>query len=183
MNQPGSDRLIASATHQRGREEKKRTVNAAGQLEAGALRLQRTAGNQAVSGLLGDASAADLVGDTVAGAGRPLDAALQREMQSTLGRDFSGVRVHDDSKAAASAQAVGARAYTTGSHVVFAEGEYQPGSQTGKKLIAHELTHVAQQASGPVDGTDSGDGLSVSSPADRFERQADAVAQDYSLSG
>lgn len=58
--------------------------------------------------------------------------------------DFGDVRIHSDTKAAVSAQAVGARAYTVGSHVVFAGGQYAPGSLDGNRLLAHELTHVTQ---------------------------------------
>ncbi|HEX8921738.1 MAG TPA: DUF4157 domain-containing protein, partial [Pyrinomonadaceae bacterium] len=59
--------------------------------------------------------------------------------------DFSGVRVHTDAKAAASARAVNALAYTVGSHVVFGEGKFAPSTAEGRHLLAHELTHVAQQ--------------------------------------
>ncbi|MCX5205381.1 DUF4157 domain-containing protein [Streptomyces sp. NBC_00237] len=64
------------------------------------------------------------------------------------GHDFSAVRVHTDSKAAASARAVGARAYTVGNHVVFASNQYAPGSPGSTRLLAHELTHVVQQRHG-----------------------------------
>ena len=70
-------------------------------------------------------------------------------MEDRLGFDFSRVRVHTDAQAAQSARAVGARAYTIGSDVVFGAGEYAPRSREGQRLIAHELTHVRQQASAP----------------------------------
>jgi hypothetical protein len=66
-------------------------------------------------------------------------------MEARFGYDFGGVRVHPDAKAAESAQAVNALAYTVGPHTVFAPGRYQPTSFSGRKLLAHELTHVVQQ--------------------------------------
>jgi len=62
--------------------------------------------------------------------------------------DFSGVRVHDDALAAVSARTINAHAYTSGSHIVFDSGRYDPHSSEGRKLLAHELTHVVQQSSG-----------------------------------
>ena len=66
--------------------------------------------------------------------------------ETRFGHDFSRVRIHSDPAAAASAQAVDAQAYTVGQHVVFAPGQYAPDSGTGRRLLAHELTHVVQQA-------------------------------------
>jgi hypothetical protein len=91
-------------------------------------------------------------------------------MEARLGADFSSVRLHDGPAAARSAAEMSARAYTSGEHVVI-------GHDGGDKhTLAHELTHVIQQRSGPVSGTDHGDGLSVSDPGDRFERAAEANA-------
>jgi hypothetical protein len=97
-------------------------------------------------------------------------------MEHRLGHDFGDVRVHDDGAAAASAQAVNAHAYTVGSNIVFQRDRYDPGSQEGKTTLAHELTHVMQQRSGPVDGTAAPGGIKVSDPSDRFEREASANA-------
>ena len=66
-------------------------------------------------------------------------------MEPRFGYDFSRVRVHTGARAAESAQAVQARAYTLGRDVVFASGEYAPATPRGQRLLAHELTHVAQQ--------------------------------------
>ena len=77
--------------------------------------------------------------------GQPLDGAIRQPMESRFGRDFSDVRVHTSSAAAESANAIDALAYTAGEHVVFGEGQYQPESSAGQKLLAHELTHVVQQ--------------------------------------
>jgi hypothetical protein len=97
-------------------------------------------------------------------------------MEAGLGADFSDVRVHHDGAAAASAQAVNAKAYTVGNDVVFNRGAYQPDTGEGRHTLAHELTHVVQQRSGPVDGTATGDGVSISDPDDRFEREAETTA-------
>jgi len=86
--------------------------------------------------------------------GRPLDGETRAYMEPRFGRDFSNVRVHTDSTAAESAQAVGANAYTVGSDIVFNTGKYAPARSSGLKLLAHELAHVSQQstaASGVVE--------------------------------
>jgi hypothetical protein len=78
-------------------------------------------------------------------AGRPLDSATQTRMESLFGQSFSHVRLHDDMGAAALSRDLGARAFTVGSDVSFAAGEYRPGTPVGDALIAHELAHVVQQ--------------------------------------
>lgn len=80
--------------------------------------------------------------------GQPLDAATRSFMEQRFGQDFSRIRVHTDGKAAESARAVNAQAYTVGRDVVFGKGEYAPGGK-GRKLIAHELEHVVQQTEMP----------------------------------
>jgi hypothetical protein len=79
------------------------------------------------------------------GGGQPLDAATRAFMEPRFGYNFGQVRVHADAKAAESARAVNALAYTVGRDVVFGTGEYAPQTKQGKRLLAHELTHVAQQ--------------------------------------
>jgi|GEM_PF-2472214 len=81
--------------------------------------------------------------------GQPLDAETQAFMQPRFGFDFSQVRIHADAQASQSAQAVNAQAYTVGNHVVFRSGQYAPETDTGKRLLAHELTHVVQQSGQP----------------------------------
>ncbi|MGA4846783.1 DUF4157 domain-containing protein [Streptomyces sp. G5(2025)] len=110
------------------------------------------------------------VHDVLHAPGRPLDENTRTDMEERLGADFSDVRIHDDTSAKASAARLGARAYTSGSHVVIGEG----GGD--RHTLAHELTHVIQQRQGPVSGTDHGDGLKVSNPSDRYEREAEANA-------
>ncbi|ATL30042.1 DUF4157 domain-containing protein [Streptomyces formicae] len=147
---------------------------------AGLLGLQRGAGNAAVVQLLRQAGhpgareepqvQRSTVHDVLRSAGKALDDTTRTDMETRLGADFSDVRLHTDAAAKASAAEVGARAYTSGSHVVIGEGG------ADRHTLAHELTHVIQQRQGPVAGTDNGSGLSVSDPSDRFEREAEANA-------
>lgn len=171
----------------------------------GLLHLQQTAGNSGVSALVAQRSAAHYAGDghdhenegdhegggaagagagqerspvtdVVGSSGRPLDPDVRSSMESAMGHDFSDVQVHSDGQAAASAQSVQAQAYTVGNHVVFGEGRYQPETPEGRRTLAHELTHVVQQRQGPVDGTPAAGGIKISDPSDRFEREAESVA-------
>jgi hypothetical protein len=66
-------------------------------------------------------------------------------MEGAFGADFSGVKVHTDSKSHELNQSIQARAFTTGQDIFFRQGEYNPGSRPGQELLAHELTHVVQQ--------------------------------------
>jgi Domain of unknown function (DUF4157) len=134
------------------------------------LRLQRFAGNSAVAQRVADDRAA--VEQATAVGGSSLPANVRADMESALGADFSAVKVYTDP---ASTAQLGAHAYTTGEHIVFAPGQYDTSSATGRGTLAHELTHVVQQRAGSVDGTDTGGGVKVSNPGDRFEREAYAV--------
>jgi hypothetical protein len=78
--------------------------------------------------------------------GTPLDSGQQNFFGSRMGYDFSGVRIHSDDSANTSAKNVNALAYTHGNDIVFGSGQYQPSTDEGKKLLAHELTHVVQQS-------------------------------------
>ncbi|WP_424929839.1 DUF4157 domain-containing protein [Amaricoccus tamworthensis] len=82
------------------------------------------------------------------GPGRPLAGPSRGFFEGRFGQDFSGVRIHDGPGAHASAMAINARAYTSGSDIVFARGEFAPGTRRGDHLLAHELTHVIQQRQG-----------------------------------
>ncbi|WP_151770274.1 aldo/keto reductase [Streptomyces abyssomicinicus] len=158
------------------------------------LALQRSAGNAAVVQMLrrgghpwaqeehrhsadcghqqaGQPVQRSTVPDVLRSPGRPLDDNTRTEMEARLGADFSDVRLHTDTAAQVSAAQVGARAYTSGSHVVIGDGG------ADKHTLAHELTHVIQQRKGPVTGTDNGSGLKISDPSDRFEREAEANAR------
>jgi hypothetical protein len=139
--------------------------------------LQRAVGNAGVSALMSPEERAPVLDVVGSGGGSPLDADARADMESRLGHDFGDVRVHTDSRAHDSATAVNAHAYTVGSNVVFQRDKYDPSSTEGRTTLAHELTHVVQQRSGPVDGTPTGDGVQVSDPSDRFEQEAATNAE------
>jgi hypothetical protein len=96
-------------------------------------------------------------------------------MEPRFGRDFSQVRIHSDPASAAAAQAQGALAYTTGSDIVFGPGQYQPDTAAGRRLLAHELAHVVQQA-GVTPSTSQA--KHTSAPGDAAERAADDTARE-----
>jgi Domain of unknown function (DUF4157) len=116
-----------------------------------------------------------IVHEVLRSPGQALDAGTRAFMEPRFGFDFSGVRVHTDGRAAVSARAVNAVAYTVGRDVVFGEGMYAPGTSEGKRLLAHELTHVVQQETFSDLG---GYTLKVGSTNDQFESQAGDVAQN-----
>jgi hypothetical protein len=102
--------------------------------------VQRSASNTTTT-----SEAPSLVTDAINRSGNALDPGTQSFMENRFGYNFSDVRVHHDTVAAKSAQAINALAYTSGNNIVFNRGQYSPGTESGKKLIAHELTHVVQQ--------------------------------------
>lgn len=151
------------------------------------LTMQRLAGNSAVTQLLTEGADLDetrqnaerspVLGVIERGGGRPLGERTRASMEKAIGSDLGDVRIHDDAEASRSAEAINARAYTVGTDIVFQEGTYRPDTPDGQKILAHELTHVVQQRSGPVEGTSTGDGIALSHPDDRFERAAEANAE------
>ncbi|MEO1208795.1 MAG: DUF4157 domain-containing protein [Cyanobacteria bacterium J06638_20] len=104
---------------------------------------------------------------------QPLDAHTRLLMASRFNHDFSQVRVHTNPPASESAQAMSARAYTLGQHIVFANGHYAPATLAGQRLLAHELTHVIQQQSSDAFPAQP---LAVSQPTDAAEQEARAIA-------
>jgi hypothetical protein len=86
-----------------------------------------------------------IVHEVLRSPGQPLDALVRNDMEQRFGHDFSMVRVHTDAKAAVSTDEVSAQAYTIGNHIAFGPGKYEPGIDHGRRLLAHELTHVVQQ--------------------------------------
>jgi len=84
----------------------------------------------------------------IRGGGRPLPESVRAFYEHRFGHDFSNVRVHTDSRADASTRSVDAFAFTLGSDISFRSGHYSPNTQTGQRLLAHELTHVVQQRGG-----------------------------------
>jgi hypothetical protein len=109
---------------------------------AGTARIQRDAGHSNSEAVTAPAS----VQHALVSPGDPLEPVLRQEMEQHFGHDFSGVRVHRGARAEQSARDVNARAYTVGDNMVFGAGEFNPGTRKGRRLLAHELTHVVQQS-------------------------------------
>jgi len=97
------------------------------------------------SGASSQLTATAAVHDVINSGGQALDAGTKGFMESRFGYDFGKVRIHNDSLAHQSSEEINALAYTHGNHVVFGSGKYQPDTNSGKQLLAHELTHVIQQ--------------------------------------
>ena len=97
----------------------------------------------------GQLAAPPIIHEVLAEPGQSLDAATRAFFEPRFGYDFSRVRVHTDTQAAQSAQAVNALAYTAGQHLVFGAGQYAPSTHEGRRLLGHELAHVLQQRGGP----------------------------------
>lgn len=110
----------------------------------------------------------------LASPGRSLGPALRQDMEQRFGHDFSQVRVHSDAAAEQSARQVGANAYTMGHHIVFGAGWLAPGTQEGRRLLAHELTHVVQQ-SGAAGNSIWRQRVGTTTDADKREFIADAT--------
>jgi hypothetical protein len=116
-----------------------------------------------------------IVHQVLSSPGRPLDPATRGFFEPRFGFDFSQVRVHTGKKAEESAAAVNAVAYTVGSNVVFGTGRYLPSTSEGKRLMAHELTHVVQQRGlAPAD-------IRISDPNDRSEQEAAVIAENTGI--
>ena len=107
--------------------------------------------------------------------GQSLPVTLRREMEEDLGVSLVGVRIHTDAVAAQAARALDAEAFTLGEDIFFAEGAFDAGTRSGRKLLAHELAHVAQTLRGQT--PPAGGELRVSHQDDPLEREADAMAE------
>jgi len=105
------------------------------------------------------------------GGGRPLTESTRSYFEPRFGHDFSQVRIHVDSRAAGVASSIGARAFTLGQDVAFGEGQYQPDSKEGRRLIAHELAHTIQQAKGSAAASGAASLSNVDS--DRIQKDDD----------
>jgi hypothetical protein len=115
-------------------------------------RIGVAAPRQREDGATRSAAAPAEVGEVLRGSGRALEARERGAMERQLGHDFSSVRIFDDEAAARSAGAISASAYTVGDKVVFNRGRYAPGTAEGRRLLAHELAHVAQQSGAAAPG-------------------------------
>jgi hypothetical protein len=125
----------------------------------------------------GQIAAPPLVHEVLATPGRPLDLATRAFMEPLFGHDFSHVRVHTGARAAESAKAIGASAYTVGTDVVFAEGRFQHNSANGRRLLAHELSHVVQQS-----GVKQSASMVLRAPMDEESAPATALGDGTEMS-
>ena len=121
-------------------------------------------------GLANPAAVPAVVHDALRSPGQALDAHTRTSMEASFGHDFSDVRVHTDSRAAESARAVNASAYTVGQDIVFGEGGSLAGDIAHRRLLAHELTHVLQQTAAT--------GEAGSAPDRELEREADQTSAE-----
>lgn len=140
--------------------------------------LQRNAARNRDDGPAGEAGVPDVVRRVVSSPGRSMDQTVQREMESEMGGDFGDVRIHTGPRAAAAADAIDARAFTVGSHVAFNEGEYEPDTDDGKQVLAHEMTHVQQQRTGSVDRRPNEGSTLAIDPDPTLEREAEDTARE-----
>ena len=122
----------------------------------------------------GDAVSADLEASIQRekGGGQSLNDSIRQPMEQSFGADFSGVKIHTDSEADQLSQSIQAKAFTTGKDVFFRQGAYDPGSQSGQELIAHELTHVVQQGGAAVQRSP---GLNIQPAAPTISRKPDGT--------
>ncbi|MHA6485339.1 eCIS core domain-containing protein [Paenibacillus sp. strain BS8-2] len=171
-------RSVRAATPSRRKENNHSALHLA--------QMQASAGNQAVLQRFKEDNAAEKESSpqsapSVSGSGAILPTAVQIKMERSLGADFSDVRIHTGTQA----NKVGALAYTQGSDIHFAPGEYNPESQSGQQLLGHELTHVVQQKEGRVSptaqlatGHQLNDNPALESEADRLGAKA-AASSDF----
>ena len=115
--------------------------------------------------------APQIVSEVLGSSGRPLDASTRAFMEERFGRDFGQVRIHSDERAGESAGAVNAFAYTVGQNVIFGAGQYAPQTNAGRRLLAHELTHVVQQTPAASPSTGS---LTTGHISDQSESRSNA---------
>ncbi|HEX7317663.1 MAG TPA: DUF4157 domain-containing protein [Pyrinomonadaceae bacterium] len=135
--------------------------------------LQHTHGNAYVQRVVAEKSREAKPGESHTQPGaQSLDAGTRSLMESAFGESFGDVRVHTGPDAGRVNEELGARAVTRGQDIYFAEGEYNPSTAEGRRLLAHELTHVVQQRGASGHGQD----LSVGPAGDAFEIEADEVA-------
>lgn len=157
-------RQCACGTHTSGGEQ----CEACGKKKNASL-LQRAAINDARAH-----EVPPIVNEVVQSAGQPLDEATRGFFESRFDHDFSKVRVHTDVRSVESARAVSALAYTVGPHIVFGAGRYAPGTDSGRRLLAHELTHTIQQG---MAGQQFAGKLEMGDSRDPSEDEADFIAE------
>jgi hypothetical protein len=139
MQAPTSEPVIGNAPLQLSRM----CADCKAEDEAQMLQTKRASMSEPAAGY-----ALDAASKAIGSPGQPLDASARTYFEPRFAYDFSQVRIHSDGLAHDAATAVNAKAYTVGSHVVFAAGQYAPHAREGRQLLAHELTHVVQQSGG-----------------------------------
>lgn len=144
----------------------------AGQLASILSELQQSHGNAYVQQVVSRVNESKPCGEAPTTGGQTLEGGVKSEMEAAFGERFDDVRIHTGSAAEKMNEELGARAVARGRDIYFDAGEYNPATQEGKKLLAHELTHVVQQA-GDSTGKQAG---SVDQPGDKFEEEADRAA-------
>lgn len=144
--------------------------------------IDRDADGGALQGDVAPAALADGIAQQ-RGGGHALGAGLRARFEPVLGATLSRVRVHTGAYADALARGAAARAFTTGNDIFFRAGHYAPQTPTGQRLLAHELVHTVQQATGPVHARPAGAALRVSEAGDAHERQAQRVAEHITGGG
>lgn len=140
--------------------------------QASGVSLQRHAAGRGTPG-----SVSPIVHEVLRSPGRPMDAVARSFMEPRFGHDFGKVRIHTDERSAESARSINAMAYTVGHDVVFGSGLYRPESTEGKRLLAHELTHVMQQSESAPQLAGK---LEIGPSNDSREQQADRTAEAVS---
>jgi hypothetical protein len=158
------------------------TASKPSRAEHSLLQLQRQYGNRYVERVLALSRQASSQEEPAAnvetaihkerGGGQNLDNGVRAQMEGALGADLGGVRVHTDAQSDSLNRTLSARAFTTGQDIFFSHGAYQPGSSSGRELIAHELTHVVQQGDDRVRRA-----MTVSQPGDPHEVEAEQTAR------
>jgi len=118
-----------------------------------------------------------IVHEVLNASGRQLDSSAITFFNQKFHHDFSSVRIHTDARAAASANAVNALAYTVGNNIVFGSNQFNVNSAEGKHLLAHELSHTIQQQNAKLPSSGK---LGISSPGDYHEQQAERMAHSVS---
>ncbi len=139
---------------------------------------RRKSNNKSLNGKTGVPAVPANVNEVLNAPGKSMDPKVQTSLEKDFHLPLDHVRVHTGPRAAESARSLNANAYTVGPHMVFGEGRYNPESSEGKKLLAHELTHVVQQ-SGAVKGSSAGQSnTAVTSPSHSSETQASQAASN-----
>jgi hypothetical protein len=124
-----------------------------------------------------------IVHEVLRSSGQPLDTDTRQFMESRFDHDFSQVRVHTDSRAAESAQAVNALAYTIGNDIAIGAGQYSPRTSAGKKLLAHELAHIIQQEDLNLQSAATAQQFSIQADTSPLENEADHAAEHVAAGG